>query len=142
MKLQIASVLALVLFVASLRAQEFTPITDIGEPFRSVQAAEKQWKYFQLDVDAVIAHNITETDYLTFMVTPFSGDVDLYVSKNDFPRSTDCEDCWKSTSPHGDIISIARSDRKWPTSPAKFYVGCYSRTPSTFAFNTWLSCGK
>jgi hypothetical protein len=133
-------ILALIstLFVL-ISAQNFQPITEIGVPLREQQAAVDQWKYYQLDVDAVIAQNMSDTDSITFMVTPYSGDVDMFISKNNFPTSRTCEDCWKSVSPHGDIITIAKSDRRWPTSPAKFYIGVLARTVSVYSINTWIT---
>jgi len=133
----IVAVLILLGLLHLAQAQSFKDVTELGKPFRFETAAVAQWTYYKLNVDTLLA-GMSGDDAINFFVTPYAGDVDLFVSANQFPTSRSCADCWKSTSPHGDIVSIARNDVRWPTSPAFFYIGVYSVSRSRFTFNTLL----
>lgn len=79
---------------------------------------------------------IGNDDYLVVMLSPLSGDSDLYVHPQQ-PPSRPCPTCLKSKGPGGDFVELQRSDSRWPTQPgAKFYIGVYGVESARFRLNT------
>lgn len=135
----IAVLLALLSVALLCAAQTPRVIETIGVPIRNQDAGKDQPIIFELNSQNPTLLQMSQSDVLTFMVTPYSGDVDLFVSTGATPVPP-CDTCWKSVSPHGDIINIPRSDSRWPIGTgAKFYVGVIPRTVAKFSLNTIVS---
>jgi hypothetical protein len=81
---------------------------------------------------------LAANELVMFVTTPLIGDADLYISTTKFPNDTDCDHCiLKSATNNAELLSIAKSDTKWPTESKTFYVGVFAYTQTEFSFNVW-----
>jgi hypothetical protein len=130
-------VLFLVLIYTRVVLTQHTSITALGVPLIG-QASKNQFIYYQVQISTLLA-DMKQTDKLSFALTPFAGDADLYISPTAFPTSTNCPDCiMKSSTPHEEIKILDRDDPQWPTTDY-FYVGVFGYSKTKFSFNIFIS---
>ncbi len=85
---------------------------------------------------------MTTEDTLYFVLSPYSGDADLFIAVDKDPQLDEnhrCTNCiLGGTTAHGEIKSVKKNDPAFPTNPAsKFYIGVYGYTPADFLLNVY-----
>jgi hypothetical protein len=91
--------------------------------------------------------DLVDTDFLTFVLSPVSGDADLYISTTGAPQldqNKKCTNCIiEGSSPHGEVKQIQKNDPSWPVgSGATFYIGVYGYTAADYLLNTYTTKSK
>ena len=86
--------------------------------------------------------SMTSDDHLLFVLSPYSGDADLFIATDRDPQldaNHKCTNCiLGGSTPHGEIKSIKRSDNLWPTkADSVFYIGVYGYTPADYLLNVY-----
>jgi hypothetical protein len=108
--------LLFVLMIVMINAQK--PLT-LGVPVRDV-APKEQFEQFKIDTVPTVSGTTNE---LIFIVTPFSGDADIYVKASGPPTLTDFD--LKAADTGADYIWI-NATSPLATHPGPFYVGIYA----------------
>lgn len=123
--------------VPSATAQ--TNITELGKAIRSSVNQDQLVSY---KLYTSLLNGMTSNDYLTFALSPLSGDADLFISTAGVPSidsNKHCTNCiLQGSTPHAEIKDIQKSDSNWPTgTDAAFYIGVYGYSASDFLLNVF-----
>lgn len=104
--------LCFVALIALALAQDVA-ITELGIPIRD-KVADGQYKYYTIDTNLILG-NLTQDDMvLSFALTAYAGDADLFISKTANPVAP-CADCiLQGSSPRGEVKTVKRTDPEWP----------------------------
>lgn len=96
---------------------------------------QDEYKYF-----VTPSVTLNESNKLVILLTPYSGDADIYVSNKDLhqPKKDNCQ--WKSVDIGGGMIEIERSQPNYKDGP--FHIGIYGyKGKAAFTVTAYLSDG-
>jgi hypothetical protein len=115
-----------------------TPITTLGTPIKD-NVAEDQYKYYSIETNLISANMTSPDQILSFVLTSYSGDADLYISKTPEPRYP-CDACiLKGSTPRGEVKAVKKTDPEWPGENQKFYIGVHGyKGPASFLLNVFI----
>jgi hypothetical protein len=133
---------SVMVLVPSATAQ--TNITELGKAIRSSVNQDQLVSY---KLYTSLLNGMTSNDYLTFALSPLSGDADLFISTAGVPSidsNKHCTNCiLQGSTPHAEIKDIQKSDSNWPTgTDAAFYIGVYGYSASDFLLNVFSTNSK
>ncbi|KAL0487436.1 hypothetical protein AKO1_000834, partial [Acrasis kona] len=128
--------------VAWATCQTETPYTELGVPTNGTVASQKL-NYYVLDIDTLFK-DVQRSDVITFALTSFVGDADLFISTTGRPDVVEathqCRNCiLQGSTPRSEVQQISKDSPQFPSGAGqKFYIGILGyASGASYYFNSF-----
>jgi hypothetical protein len=138
-------------FCFHVNSQMIQKYEKVGYPNVPTNGIYEKTSYiYEINMNNTVLPHIhnKNKDYVTFILTTFSGDTDLFISNSKIPdinySKRECLNClFASKENRGKIIHLSANDTKFPSNKQdSFFVAVVGYTRAFFNFNFIISTSK